>query len=540
MKPSGGVIAIGVLNIIFGIIGLIFFAMFVVLWLAVGLTDASHLDFFTIVKTPFDLMLDIILIISGIGVFMLKRWARTLALICAWVAIILSIIGIIIFILNIGNVSPNAHPKAQMIGGIIGGIIGLAYPIILLIFFLRRSIKEQFVKKAEEQGNIKLTKMEEPEQAGGILQKRSTLRFENREEYEKWKVEKLRETAEATERKRDKKTADPEVLTEPEPKQSAANLVGEDLSVSQDTTELNEPMARANAEHPTEKGKAVTKSSKIVMILILIVLFGILVVHLITDLGPFWRMLDRGIVSEYSRRLTETTTIFQEHDALNKKSLETAASKDLDALDSFAKEYSEKTARWGSSLNESKLFIQANDGRIRRVGINPDSMRDNINETLRLMKENEVRFHKEVEEVKKQTIDNMISKEMELNPKVKELFNDLPTFTSTFMKLTEVQQKDTARLFEKMWELSGTGPPTSGSGEVSQVEYAGLMSEVKGSYYELTIKLENGNRAVISYPITAQYDRVKNISKGSHVGFKGRLKTIKNWGFWASVYILGE
>jgi len=158
---------------------------------------------------------------------------------------------------------------------------------------------------------------------------------------------------------------------------------------------------KAEAKHPTEKGKAATKSVKIGVSLILVLVFVILVVYLLIGFGPFWRMLDREIVHEYDWRLAETNKIFHEHDALSKKSLETGAKKDPVASASFAKEYSEKTGRWGQGLNDFKLFIEANGRRIRRVGINPDYMRDNIKNTLGVMKENEVRFHKEADEVQK-------------------------------------------------------------------------------------------------------------------------------------------
>ena len=149
MKPSGGVIAIGVLSIVLGVIGLILIPFQILVTFGGGsLTGASYLDF-GILRAPIDLILEIILIISGIGVFMLKRWARTLALIYAWATIILAIIGLITVVPQIAKISPDAHSsfKAGMMGGLIGGAIALAYPIILLIFFSRRGVKEQFFEE---------------------------------------------------------------------------------------------------------------------------------------------------------------------------------------------------------------------------------------------------------------------------------------------------------------------------------------------------------------------------------------------------------
>lgn len=55
----------------------------------------------------------------------------------------------------------------------------------------------------------------------------------------------------------------------------------------------------------------------------------------------------------------------------------------------------------GQPLNEFKLFIENNDRRIRRVGINADYMRRNIENTLGTMKENEARFNKEADQLQK-------------------------------------------------------------------------------------------------------------------------------------------
>ena len=141
----------------------------------------------------------------------------------------------------------------------------------------------------------------------------------------------------------------------------------------------------------------------------LVVMFGFVVValgvlYLVIGLDPMWRMLDKEIVREYNRRLTETNAVLQEHDRLVKSFSETAAKRDPVASASFAKEYSEKTERWVSSLNEFKLFIETNDKRIRRVGTNPDYIRDNIKSTLATTKENEARFYREADQLGKEAV----------------------------------------------------------------------------------------------------------------------------------------
>lgn len=110
--------------------------------------------------------------------------------------------------------------------------------------------------------------------------------------------------------------------------------------------------------------------------------------------------------------------------------------------------------------------------------------------------------------------------------------SNIADLTDDFKKMTEIQQKKWCK--ENEWRYH-----VMGYGKVSEVEYAGLMAEINGSYYEVTIELENGNRAVVFYPRTDQYGWVENLSKGSYLNFEGRLKTLKNWGFWISGYVRG-
>lgn len=56
-------------------------------------------------------------------------------------------------------------------------------------------------------------------------------KFKTRAEYEKWKSEKLRKAAESSERKQDKKAADPEVLPDSESKESIAGLFRDSVKI---------------------------------------------------------------------------------------------------------------------------------------------------------------------------------------------------------------------------------------------------------------------------------------------------------------------
>lgn len=134
-------------------------------------------------------------------------------------------------------------------------------------------------------------------------------------------------------------------------------------------------------------------------------------------------------------------------------------------------------------------------------------------------------------EIPKQTLKEVSKGEFKGIP-IKE-YADIRDLTSAYRKMTEVQQKNWSE--ENQWRYYVTG-----SGKVSEVEYAGLISEIKGDYYEVTVELVGGNRAVVFYPKTEQYSWIMNIAKGSNHEFKGRLKNMKSWRFWISGYVMGE
>ncbi len=112
-------------------------------------------------------------------------------------------------------------------------------------------------------------------------------------------------------------------------------------------------------------------------------------------------------------------------------------------------------------------------------------------------------------------------------------YESFTELVSVFKNLTEVQQERwNIRNKWKHW--------VAGKGTVSEVEEADIFSEIQGNYYEVTVELEDNNRAVIFYPKTKKYDWVADLSKDSRLSFKGRLKSIKDWGMWVSGYIKGE
>jgi len=95
-----------------------------------------------------------VLAASGIGLLLLKPWARILSVIYAVYAIVLGLIGTVLNVIFL--VLPMLHqaqgqngPEAAgaiggAIGGSVGGCIGLIYPVLLLIFMTRPKLVDAF------------------------------------------------------------------------------------------------------------------------------------------------------------------------------------------------------------------------------------------------------------------------------------------------------------------------------------------------------------------------------------------------------------
>ena len=120
-----------------------------------------------------------------------------------------------------------------------------------------------------------------------------------------------------------------------------------------------------------------------------------------------------------------------------------------------------------------------------------------------------------------------------LEAKGGETYESFTELVSEFKNLTEVQQE--------RWNIRNKWKHrVEGEGTVSEVEDADIFSEIQGNYYEVTVELEDNNRVVIFYPKTKKYDWVGDLQKDSQLSFKGRLKSINDWGMWVTGYIKGE
>ena len=102
------------------------------------------------------------LLAAGIGLLNLKPWARTLSIVYAIYAIIMTLTGDVInYFFLIQPMLQKAHseqgPEAAgaiggAIGGLFGGCIGMIYPILLLIYMTRPHVIAAFNQSASQDG----------------------------------------------------------------------------------------------------------------------------------------------------------------------------------------------------------------------------------------------------------------------------------------------------------------------------------------------------------------------------------------------------
>ncbi len=176
-KASGGVIALGVINIIYAVLFRLCCGVSAVLY---GLLGEALLKVAEMQKTQLPsslqmvptgavksylmvsgfvlLILGILLLIGGIGLLMLRPWGRSLTLGVAaaeivWVLIDFAISVFFIFPATI-QAAGGALQGPQMIGNVVlqilSAILKLVYPIILLICLNLRSVREQFEPPSQQ------------------------------------------------------------------------------------------------------------------------------------------------------------------------------------------------------------------------------------------------------------------------------------------------------------------------------------------------------------------------------------------------------
>jgi hypothetical protein len=152
-KPAS-VTVFGILNIVFGVLGLMC-SPFVIL----GLVAAGEKTEMASAYKTFLLFMNVagfgfsaLLLVLGIGLLMMKKWARRGSVIYACLAILISIIEMVtnVFALQLNWITIPEGGLPGYLGGVCGGLCGgLIYPILLLIFMQTAKVKRAFHAREE-------------------------------------------------------------------------------------------------------------------------------------------------------------------------------------------------------------------------------------------------------------------------------------------------------------------------------------------------------------------------------------------------------
>jgi hypothetical protein len=149
-KPTS-VTVFGILNCVFGALGLIGkpFGMFVeVTVVHKALQATAPYKAWTFISGFVGIGFTIWLLVLGIGLLMMKRWARGGSVIYAWVVIFWNFLGMVISIAAAVYLKWLTVPEASMPRFIVGMFVsmcgGLIYPTLLLNFMHTEKVKRAF------------------------------------------------------------------------------------------------------------------------------------------------------------------------------------------------------------------------------------------------------------------------------------------------------------------------------------------------------------------------------------------------------------
>jgi hypothetical protein len=166
MNRPTSITVLGILNIIFGAIGLMGIALSIVMMFIHPAMDMKNpvLDLmkqnpayalYTNISMVIGAVFTIALCLSGIGLLMLRPWGRWLSIAYAVFGLVSLVVNTLINyfflltpLLNKLAALPPGQEKAAAMGGIVGLVGGLCigpiYPIVLLIFMFRPNVMAAF------------------------------------------------------------------------------------------------------------------------------------------------------------------------------------------------------------------------------------------------------------------------------------------------------------------------------------------------------------------------------------------------------------
>lgn len=165
MKRPTSVTVFGVLNVVLGTLRL-FGSLFAAAVLALAKATVVHASpfiealhrhavyrLFVTVGIPLQFVAAAVLVVAGVGLLLMKRWARVTTIVYAIYAIFQALISIAVSVSVVipaaVEASSGRGPEAMLamitsVAGLAGRVLGLAYPILLLIFMTRPKVVEAF------------------------------------------------------------------------------------------------------------------------------------------------------------------------------------------------------------------------------------------------------------------------------------------------------------------------------------------------------------------------------------------------------------
>ena len=155
-------LVLGVLNLVFGVLGLLSLVMTVAI-LFVPQPKMAHPNpilsllqenaayaLFMKISVALGLLASVVLVLAGVGLLLLKPWGRHLSIGYAVYALIAGVVGMaanwyfLMPLLAKASRMPAGPEQAGLVGGAVGGMVGgclgLIYPVILLFFMFRPNV----------------------------------------------------------------------------------------------------------------------------------------------------------------------------------------------------------------------------------------------------------------------------------------------------------------------------------------------------------------------------------------------------------------
>lgn len=149
-RPAS-VTVFGILNIIFGSLGLIClpFSLLITFGMPQKWAPTNVAIIWLIIVHTIDIIRTIFLLTLGIELLRLRAWARKWTLVYSWFSISWVVIGSIVnlFLITSGEFGYAEEILPSALGGTCGGLIGsLIYPVLLIIFMQKARVKNTCIR----------------------------------------------------------------------------------------------------------------------------------------------------------------------------------------------------------------------------------------------------------------------------------------------------------------------------------------------------------------------------------------------------------